>query len=94
MFSSAGMTLIGECIYIYIYIYIYINVWLMSMFLVLLAKKCWIYEAIYVSSNVRCYKCGNKVTMTECCMIMLGFGKVWEHDNHTLNVMELLGHAE
>jgi len=23
------------------------------------------------------------ITMTECCMIMTGFGEVWEHDNHT-----------
>jgi len=22
-------------------------------------------------------------------MIMMGFGKVWEYDNHALNVMEL-----
>jgi len=29
------------------------------------------------------------ITMIEWCMIMTGFGKVWEHDNHTLNVMEL-----
>jgi len=54
---------------------------------------------LYILANVRCYKCGNKaiiddITMTECCIIMTGFGKVWEHDNHTLNVMELWGHAE
>jgi len=78
----------------WMYIYKYIDAWLMSMFLVVLVETCWIYEPIYVSSNVRCYKCGNKatiddITMTECCMIMTGFGKVWEHDNHTLNVMEL-----
>jgi len=34
------------------------------------------------------------ITMTECCMIMTSFGKVWKHDNHTLNVIELRGHAE
>jgi len=28
--------------------------------------------------------------MTKCCMIMTGFGEVWEHDNHTLNVMEIV----
>jgi len=22
------------------------------------------------------------ITMTECCMIRMGFGRVWEHDNH------------
>jgi len=33
------------------------------------------------------------IIMTECGMIMIGFGQVWEHDNHTLNVMELWGHA-
>jgi len=93
VFSSVGMALIGECIYKYI------NVWLMSMFFVVLAEACWIYEPIYVSSNVWCYKCVNKTTindttMTECWMIMTGFGKVWEHNNHTLNVIELRGHAE
>jgi len=71
----------------------------MSMFLVVLAEPCWIYEHIYVSSNVWCYKCVNKatfdyITITECCMIMTGFGKVWEHDNHTLTVMELWGHVK
>jgi len=81
------------------YTYKYIDAWLMNMFLVVLAETCWIYEPIYVSSNVRCYKCRNKatiddITMAECCMIITGFGKVWEHDNHTLNVMELRGHAE
>ena len=34
------------------------------------------------------------ITMTECCMIMMGFGQVWDHDNHVLNVMELWGHAK
>ena len=34
------------------------------------------------------------ITMTECCTTMTGFGKVWEHDNHTLNVIELRGHAK
>jgi len=34
------------------------------------------------------------ITMTECCMIMMGFGKVWEYDNHALNVMGLRGYAE
>ena len=34
------------------------------------------------------------ITMIECGMIMTGFGQVWEHDNHTLNVMELRGHAK
>jgi len=34
------------------------------------------------------------ITMTECCMNMMGFGQVWEYDNHTLNVMGLRGHAE
>ena len=34
------------------------------------------------------------ITMTKCCMIMMGFGPVWEHDNHALNVMGLRGHAE
>jgi len=29
------------------------------------------------------------ITMTECFMIMKGFRQIWEHDNHTLNVMEL-----
>jgi len=29
----------------------------MSMFLVVLAEPCWIYEPIYFSSNVWCYKC-------------------------------------
>jgi len=29
------------------------------------------------------------ITMIECSMIMTGFGKVWEHDNPTLNVMKL-----
>jgi len=29
------------------------------------------------------------IIMTECCMIMASFGKIREHDNHTLNVMEL-----
>ena len=57
------------------------DVWCMSMFWVVLAETCWIYEPIYVNSNVWCYKCVNKVatddiTMTECCMIMTGFGKV------------------
>ena len=71
----------------------------MSMFLVVLAETCWIYEPIYVSSNVWCYKCMNNstiddITMTECCTTMTGFGKVWEHNNHTLNVIELRGHAE
>jgi len=28
-------------------------------------------------------------TMTECCMIIMGFGQVWEHDNHALNVVPL-----
>jgi len=36
----------------------------------------------------------NDITMTKCCMIMTTFGQVWEHDNHTLNVTELRGHAE
>jgi len=27
--------------------------------------------------------------MTKCYMIMIGFGQVWEHDNHALNVMGL-----
>jgi len=63
----------------------------MSMFMVVLVETCWIYEPIYVSSNVWCYKCVNKatiddITMIEWCMIMMGFGKVWEHDNHTLKV--------
>jgi len=57
----------------------------MSMFLVVLAKTWWIYKLIYVSSNVWCYKCVkyatiDDITMTECCMIMTGFGEVWEHD--------------
>jgi len=74
-------------------------VWLMNMFLVVVVEPCWIYEPIYVSSNVWCYKCEKKViiddiTMIECCMIMMDFGKIWEHDNDTLNVMELRGHAE
>ena len=34
------------------------------------------------------------ITMTECCMIIMGFGQVWEHDNHALYVMELRGHAK
>jgi len=34
------------------------------------------------------------ITMVEYCIIMMGFRQVWEHDNHTLNVMELRGHAE
>jgi len=33
------------------------------------------------------------IIMTECCMIMMGFGQVWKHDNHALNVMGLWGHA-
>jgi len=28
----------------------------MSMFMVVLVETCWIYEPIYVSSNVWCYK--------------------------------------
>jgi len=34
------------------------------------------------------------ITMTDCCMIMMGFRKIWEHDIHTLNVMKLRGHVE
>jgi len=34
------------------------------------------------------------ITMIECCMIMMGFWQVWEHDNHALNVMGLRGHVE
>jgi len=87
------MALIDECIY---------NIYrcvIDEYVLVVFAEPCWIYEHIYVSLNVWCYKCVNKatiddITMTECCMIMMGFGKVWEHNNHTLNVMELRGHAE
>jgi len=29
------------------------------------------------------------ITMTKCCMIMMGYGQVWEHDNHPLNVIRL-----
>jgi len=32
----------------------------------------------------------DEITMIECCMIMAGFGEVWEHDNPTLNVMEIV----
>jgi len=31
------------------------------------------------------------ITMIEWCMIMTGFGKVWEHYNHTLKVVEWQG---
>jgi len=31
------------------------------------------------------------ITMIKWCMIMTGFGKVWEHDNYTLKVMEWRG---
>jgi len=77
----------------------YVDVWLMSMFLVVLDEPCWMYKSRYVSSKVCCYKCVKKaiiddITMIECGMIMTGFGQVWEHDNHTLNVMELRGHAK
>ena len=70
-------------------------VWV-SIFLVVLAEPCLIYKSTYVRSNVWCYKCVKKatiddITMTECCMIMMGFGQVWQHDNHALNVMELRG---
>ena len=34
------------------------------------------------------------ITMTGCCMIMMGFGQVWEYDNHALNVMGLQGYAK
>jgi len=40
----------------WMYIYKHIDVWLMSMFMVVLVETCWIYEPIYVSSNVWCYK--------------------------------------
>jgi len=70
----------------------------MSMFFVVLAEPSWIYNSIYVSPNVWCYKYVKKatsddITMTECCMMMMGFKQVWEHDNHALNVMGLRGHA-
>jgi len=69
------------------------------MFLIVLAEPCWIYKSTYVRSNVWCYKYVKKasmddITMTECCMIIMGFGQVWEHDNHALYVMELRGHAK
>ena len=80
----------------WMYIYKHKDVWLMSMFVVVLVETCWIYEPIYVSSNVWCYKCTNKatiddITMIEWCMITTGFGKVWEHYNHTLKVVEWRG---
>jgi len=42
--------------------------------LVVLAKTCWIYELIYVSSNVWCYKCVKKMPLL---MISLWSSVAW-----------------
>jgi len=70
----------------------------MSIILAVIVDVCGIYKFVYVGSNVWCYKCVktttiDDITMTECCMIMMGFGQVWEHDNHALNVMGLRGYT-
>jgi len=45
----------------------------------------WMYDVISVWKKAII----DDITMTKCYMIMIGFGQVWEHDNHALNVMGL-----